>query len=171
MGTYWRYVNYTRREFFCPLGLHSIGSKESAVLRCAPALAWLLMSEHVLGDGYRGRWRPTRDRGAEDVRITSDGERDFSFLDEEFLNITPGLLQSMRLQVPEIVEGWQPSCHDIQLVQRVRRTEDGVGFARANPMSASCKCGWRYEAFHDDDDSRESMLELAVSHHASGGDE
>jgi len=167
MGTYYRYVNYTRKEFVRLSDLRDGGDKENAVLYCAPALAWLLVWPHTCGDGYRGRWQS--EVHADDVRIVGDGAVDFATMDEEFLNITPGLLQSMREQIPAFVEDYQPRGHDVRLVQRV--ADGNAGWDLADPVSASCKCGWKVGPIYGE--SREHVLELAVSAHVNdmdGGD-
>lgn len=51
MGTYYRYVNYSREEFVCLSHLRDIGDKENAALCCAPALAWLIVQPRTCGDG------------------------------------------------------------------------------------------------------------------------
>ena len=102
MGTYYRYVNYTRREFVDLSDLRDGGDKENAALYCGRALVWLLLWPRA-GDPYRGRWNPLV-KGADDIRIVSDGAHDFADMnDDGFLNISPGLLQSMRSAVPEMV--------------------------------------------------------------------
>jgi|SRR6267378_638519 len=100
MGVYYCYVNYTRKEFVNLPDLRDGGSSENAALYCAPALAWLLVWPHVCGDGYWGRWAPGGRHGvADDVRIVTDSVHDFGDMEDAgFLNVTPGLLQSMRDQ-------------------------------------------------------------------------
>lgn len=171
MGTYYRYVNYTRKEFVSLSSLRDGGDKENAVLYCAPALTWLLVWPHLRGDGYRGRWARRHATGvsevvcADDVRIVSDGEHNFTdMVDEAFLNITPGLLQSMRVQVPAFVEDYQPRIHDVQLVQRVEKPI--ARYELADPVSATCKCGWKTGPIYGD--SREHVLELTVANHVNG---
>lgn len=170
MGTYYRYVNYTRKEFIGLSDLRDGGDKENAALYCAPALAWLLVWPHVCGDGYRGRWAPRRVAGvghADDVRIVTDAVHDFLDMeDAAFLNITPGLLQSMRTQVPAFVEDYQPRIHDVQLVQRIEKP--GARYELADPVSATCKCGWKTGPIYGE--SREHVLELTVAAHVNGAD-
>ena len=166
MGTYYRYVNYTREEFVCLSHLRDGGDKDNAVLYCAPALTWLLVSAR--GDGYRGRWAPQYVGGvkcADDVRIIGDGTVDFHDMNETFLNITPGLLQSMRSQIPALVRDYQPKIHDVQLVQRVAKPV--AIFELADPVSASCRCGWRTGPIFGV--SREHVLELTVAAHVNDG--
>ena len=165
MGTYYRYVNYTRREFVGLSDLRDGGDKENAVLYCAPALAWLLVWPHTCGDGYRGRWASQSEAG-DDVRIVGDGAVDFSGMDDTFLNITPGLLQSMRDQIPEFVEDYQPQRHDVRLVQRIK--DDLASYKLADPVSAACKCGWKVVPLYGK--GRERVLELAVSAHVNDDD-
>jgi hypothetical protein len=168
MGTYYRYVNYTREEFVCLSDLRDGGDTENAVLYCAPALAWLIVWPHTCGDGYRGRWAPQREAGVErsdDVRIVGDGAVDFADMDDTFLNITPGLLQSMRDQVPGFVEDYQPRFHDVQLVQRTRSLSPS--YELADPVSAACKCGWRMGPIYGE--SREHVLEWTVAAHVNDG--
>jgi len=161
MGTYYRYVNLTRQEFVGLSDLRRGGDKENAVLYCAPALAWLLMYPN--GDGYRGRWAGGVHR-SDDIRLVADNSYDFGEMDEKFLNITPGLLQSMRENVPWIVQDYAP-LHDVRLVQRVAR-DQGYGYELANQLSASCSCGWKVGPIFGD--SRETVLELAVADHVNG---
>ena len=175
MGTYYRYVNYTREEFVSLSDLRDGGNKENAALYCAPALAWLLIWPHVCGDGYRGRWAPKiisarkfgsidRKEQADDVRIVTDAVYDFPDMEDAgFLNITPGLLQSMRTQIPSFVQDYQPRVHDLQLVQRVQRPV--ASYELANPVSATCKCGWKTGPIYGK--NREHMLELAVASHVN----
>lgn len=168
MGTYYRYVNYTREEFVHLSNLRDGGDRENAALYCAPALAWLIIWPHTCGDGYRGRWARQRGSGAarsDDVRIVGDGVVDFADMDDAFLNITPGLLQSMRDQVPELVEDYQPRFHDVQLVQRIKRPV--ARYELADPVSAACKCGWKAGPIYGE--SREHVLELTVAAHVNGG--
>lgn len=180
MGTYYRYVNYTRQEFVSLSGLRAGGDKENAVLYCAPALLYLIAHRHALGDGYRGRWapvdqrpeRPGRPPGgvaasrstSDDVRVVSDAVYDFCDMDEEFLNITPGVLQSMRAQLPAFVEDYQPRIHDVTLVQRVMVPV--FRYELAECVSATCKCGWRTGPFRGE--GRETILEHAVGAHVNG---
>jgi hypothetical protein len=167
MGTYYRYVNYSRQEFVSLHGLRDGGDKENAALYCAPALAWLLVWRETCGDGYRGRWAPTLAGSvADDVRIVSDGAHDFTDMeDAAFLNITPGLLQSLRQRMPAFVEDYHPRIHDVTLVQRV--ITPTYTYVLADPVSAACKCGWRCAPIYGEE--RERVLELAVSHHVNGG--
>lgn len=162
MGTYYRYVNYTRGEFVELTDLWDGGSKESAALSCAPALAWLLVWPHWCGDGYRGRWAPGDRRSpADDVRIVTDGAHDFGDMEDAgYLNITPGLLQSMRTEIPEFTQRYHPRGHDIQLAQRARA---GAIFQVCDPVSATCRCGWVTGWISGE--SREYVLERAVSEH------
>lgn len=163
MGTCYRYVNYTRREFVGLSDLRDGGDGENAALYCAPALAWLLVWPHELGDGYRGRWSPQYiDGAADDIQIVTDGAHDFLNMDDAgFLNIAPGLLASMRAEIPALVADYQPRIHDVQLVQRVLGPV--ALYKLADPVSASCKCGWKTGPIYGE--SREHVLELAVSHH------
>jgi len=166
MGAYYRYVNYTRGEFVCLSDLRGGGDKENAALYCAPALAWLLVWAHACGDGYRGRWAPqgiTEVSRADDVRIVTDGTVDFADMDDTFLNITPGLLQSMRTQAPGFVQDYQPRFHDMRLVQRVEKPI--AIYELADPVSATCKCGWKTGPIYGA--SREHVLELAVAAHVN----
>jgi len=165
VGSYYRYVNYTRREFVGLSDLRNGGDKENAALYCAPALAWLLVWPHECGDGYRGRWAPRYvDGAADDVRIVTDGAHNFLDMDDAgFLNITPGLLASMRAGVPAFVADYQPRVHDVQLIQRV--PEPVASYRLSDPVSASCRCGWKTGPIYGE--SREHVLELAVSHHVN----
>jgi hypothetical protein len=166
MGSYFRYVNYTRRECVGLSDLRDGGDKENAALYCGPALAWLLLWPPVCGDGYRGRWH--RPDGADDVRIVSDGAHDFGDMDDAgFLNITPGLLQSMRTAVPAFVEDYHPR-HEITIVQRVKAPHLVEIYEVANPCRASCSCGWAPRPVYGED--RERVLELCVSTHVNGQD-
>jgi len=168
MGTYYRYVNFTRREFFGLSDLREGGDKENAVLYCAPALAWLLLWPHACGDGYRGRWHA---RPAEDIRVVSDGEVDFYDMthggtrefDEPFLNISPGLLQSMRTQVPGFVQDYHPRRHDVALVART--VEPGMIHKMPVAVHATCSCGWRCGPLFGE--NREQTLAWVVSDHVS----
>jgi len=184
VGTYYRYVNYTRQEFVALHGLRSGGDKEDAALRCAPALLYLITRPDPWGDGYRGRWaseegRPERTIGMrtggsiawsrvrpiDDVRVVSDVAYDFGDMEEQLLNITPGVLQSMRDQVPALVADYHPGVHDVALVQRVL----GPGALHrelADPVSASCRCGWSTGPLRGED--RETVLEHAVAAHVNG---
>jgi len=172
MGTYYRYVNFTRQEFVQPHGLDGAGDKEGPALSLAPALAWLLVWPHTCGDGYRGRWSHRRDlsvrgdRAADDVRIITDSEVDFSALDvdEDYLDITPGLLQSMREQVPGIVRDWRPRSHDVRLTQRVRDDRRAI-YVLADPCRAVCSCGWDSGEIRGQADDRERILERVTSNH------
>lgn len=167
MGTYYRYVNYTRREFVGLSDLRDGGDKENAALYCAPALAWLLVWPYVCGDGYRGRWASEgRHAEASDVRIVTDGAHDFGDMEDAgFLNITPGLLQSMRVEIPSFVSDYHPRIHDVTLIQRVKRPIEI--YRLADPVSATCKCGWRVGPIHGE--AREHVLELTVAEHVNGG--
>lgn len=171
MGTYYRYVNYTRKEFVSLSDLREGGDKADAVLYCSRALAWLLLGTHAYGDGYRGRWASEQAAGdlaageaGDNVRIVGD-YIDFGSMDETFLNITPGLLQSMREHIPEFVEDYHPVDHDVRLVQRV----GSPLYKLADPVSASCKCGWKVGPIYGE--SREHVLELAVSAHVNDMDD
>ncbi len=101
MGTHYRYVNYTRKEYLSLSDLRDGGDKVSALIYCSAALAWLLMPGWMRGDGYCGRWAPvleTRSRQdvdhkltvANDIRVVPDYD-DWHHL-EEFVNISPGVL-------------------------------------------------------------------------------
>lgn len=161
VGTYYRYVNFTRREFVSLHDLRDGGDKENAVLYCAPALAWLLVWPHVLGDSYRGRWHRDLREQADEVRVVRDSVYDFLDMEDNgFLNISAGVLQSMREQCPEQVEDYQPR-HRVRLVQRV--PVPVATHELAEQTSASCSCGWRVGPIFGE--ARERVLELAVSEH------
>jgi hypothetical protein len=162
MGTYYRYVNYTRREFVSLSDLRDGGDKENAVLYCGPALAWLLVWPHTCGDGYRGRWRSRAESApAHDVRIVSDGSFDFTDMaDEGFLNITPGLLQSMRTLCPGFVEDYQPRAHDVGLLTHIVKNGS---YSLLDAVSASCKCGWKVGPIQGD--HRLETLAQIISDH------
>lgn len=171
MGTYYRYANFTRREFFGLSDLREGGDKENAVLYCAPALAWLLLWPHACGDGYRGRWHGRwHGRPAEDIRVVGDGEVDFYDMthggtrefDEPFLNISPGLLQSMRTQVPGFVQDYHPRRHDVALV--VHEVKDGL-YELLDAVRATCSCGWQCGPLFGD--NREQTLAWVVSDHVN----
>jgi hypothetical protein len=168
MGTYYRYVNFTLHEFVGLSDLRDGGDKENAVLYCAPALAWLFVQPHTCGDGYRGRWRPYVSAvPAHDVRIVSDGEYDFYDMEEDgFLNITAGLLQSMRAERPAFVEDYQPRLHDVQLTTHL--VENG-SYTLLDAVSATCKCGWKIGPIHGD--HRDETLIQIVSGHLSSAKE
>lgn len=89
---------------------------------------------------------------------------DFDDMNETFLNVTPGLLQSMRDEVPELVKDYQPRFHDVQLVQRIKRPVEI--YELSDPVSATCKCGWRTGPIYGE--SRERVLELTVAAHVNG---
>jgi hypothetical protein len=169
MGTYYRYVNFTRREFISLSDLRDGGDKENAVLYCAPAFAWLLVVPYTCGDGYRGRWRSYESAApAHDIRIVSDASHDFydmeaggtSSFPAAFLNITPGLLQSLRATQPGLVKDYQPRPHDVGL--SLHLVKDGV-YTLLDAVSASCKCGWKVGPIHGD--HRDETLVRIVSDH------
>jgi len=171
MGTYYRYVNFTLCEFVSLSDLRDGGDKENAAMYCAPALAHLLVSPDTCGDGYRGRWRSYgADQPAHDVRIVTDGAFDFYDMQEggvpwarePFLNITPGLLQSMRAAWPGITEDYRPAVHDVRLSTHV--VKDGL-YKLLDSVSATCKCGWGIGLIHGD--HREETLVRVVSAHVS----
>jgi hypothetical protein len=171
MGTYYRYVNYTRREFVSLSDLRDGGDKENAVLYCAPALAWLIVQPHTCGDDYRGRWRSYASTApAHDVRIVSDASHDFYDMEEGdtesfpegFLNITPGLLQSLRTEYPAFVADYQPRVHDVGLL--VHLVKNGT-YKLLDEVSASCKCGWKVGPIHGD--HRDETLVRIVSDHVN----
>lgn len=171
MGTYYRYVNFTLCEFVRLHELAGGGNKEDAALALAPALAWLLVWPSTCGDGYRGRWSHRNEapvRGApHDVRIVTDGEVDFSAfdIDRGYLDITPGLLQSMREQVPGLVADWHPREHDVRLTQRVYDTRRLI-HVLADPCRAVCSwCGWDSGEIRGPARDRERILERVVSNH------
>ena len=172
MGTYYRYVNYTRKEYVGLSDLQDVGNKEMALVWCAPALAWLMMPQWMRGDGYCGRWAPdghfemdSEPARAHDIRVVPDYDG-WDHLDD-FVNISPGVLQSMRGNSRTGVEDWKPRCHDVQLVQRVR-IEGALAerWELADKVSATCKCGWKVGPIFGD--NREHVLELAVSEHVEG---
>lgn len=162
MGVYYRYVNFTRREFVDLSDLRDGGDKENAVLYCAPALAWLIVQPHTCGDGFRGRWRSYAPANpAQDVRIASDATYDFYDMEEDgFLNITPGLLQSLRTACPAFVEDYQPRRHDVDL--QIHRVENG-SYTLLDAVAASCKCGWKVGPIHGDNRD-ETLLQVVSSH-------
>lgn len=167
MGTYYRYVNYTRREFVDLSDLRDGGDKESAALYCGPALVWLLLWPSSR-DPYRGRWYP-RVEGPEDIRIVTDGAHDFPDMNDEFLNISPGLLQSMRSAVPGMVADYHPRLHDVTLVQRTPHPQHPHSMQVANPASATCSCGWQTGPIAVDDEAeRDRVLERVVASHVNG---
>jgi hypothetical protein len=79
------------------------------------------------------------------------------------IEVTPGLLQSMRDQIPAFVEDYQPRRHDVRLVQRI--PDDLASYKLADTTSASCTCGWKVGPIYGE--SREHVLELAVSAHVN----
>ena len=171
MGTYYRYVNFTRGEFVSLSDLRDGGDKENAVLYCAPAIAWLLIPAHYSGDGYRGRWRSyASDDPAHDVRVVSDASHDFCGMEdggtrtfpEGFVNITPGLLQSLRRECQAIVQDYQPRLHDVALTTHLR--ESGR-YTLLEEVSAACKCGWKVGPIHGN--NRDETLLRIVSDHVS----
>jgi len=171
MGTYYRYVNFTLGEFVSLSDLRDGGDKENAAIVCAPALAHLIVRPHLCGDGYRGRWCSFgADQPAYDVRIVTDGDFDFyemeeggvSWAKEPFLNITPGLLQSLREVWPGIIEDYRPRVHDVRLLTHVKM--NGT-YKLIDTVSASCKCGWRVGLIHGE--NREATLVRIVSDHVS----
>jgi hypothetical protein len=89
---------------------------------------------------------------------------DFGDMDDAgFLNITPGLLQSMRTEIPEFVKEYRPRTHEVQLVQRMR---GAAGLYRvSDTVSATCRCGWKTGPIFGE--AREHVLELAVSEHVN----
>lgn len=169
MGTYYRYVNFTLGEFVSLSDLRDGGDKENAAMYCAPALAHLLVSPDTSGDGYRGRWRSyDADQPAHDVRIVTDSAFDFYDMEEggvawardPFLNITPGLLQSMRAAWPWITVDYQPAVHDVKLSTHV--VKHGI-YKLLDSVSATCKCGWGIGLIHGD--HREETLVCIISNH------
>lgn len=171
MGVYYRYANFTRREFVSLSDLRDGGDKENAALYCAPVLAWLIVYPHTCGDGYRGRWRPYESTTpADDVRIVTDSIYDFCDMEEGgtqsfpegFLNITPGLLQSLRAAYPGIVEDFQPCRHDVGLLTHLVKNGS---YALRDAVSASCKCGWKVGPIHGD--HRDETLLRIVSDHVN----
>jgi hypothetical protein len=170
MGTYYRYVNFTRHEFVSLSDLRDGGDKENAVLYCAPALAWLIVSPRTCGDGYRGRWSSYADVPSHDIRIVSDASHDFYDMEEggtptfpeSLLNITPGLLQSLRTEYPAFVENYQPAVHDVGLLTHLAKS--GV-YELLPAVSASCKCGWKTGPIHGD--HRDETLVRIVSDHVN----
>ena len=189
MGTYYRYVNYTRKEFVSLSDLRNGGDKENAALYCGPALIYLLRWPYTCGDGYRGRWysRPKSvslytgkitgkiapvDRVQvntnEDIRIVTDGEVDFFDMHEEdlFLNITPGLLQSLRENEPGFVEMFdygKTRIHDVTIVTHEKRPT--WTHTLLDKVSASCKCGWKVGPIFGD--NRCETLTRIVSDHVT----
>jgi hypothetical protein len=156
---------YTRGEFVNLPNLRDGGSGENIALLCAPTLAWLLVWPYTPSDGYRGRWSPkVRHTNADDVRIVTDSVHDFDDMEECFLNITPGLLQSMRTEIPELVREYRPRTHDVQLVQRTKGLADAI-YRIPDSVSATCRCGWKTGPIFGE--SREHVLELAVSEHVN----
>jgi hypothetical protein len=158
MGVYYRYVNFTRREFVGLSDLRDGGDKENAVVYCGPAIAWLIMPPRI-GDDFRGRWAYAR-YTVQDIRVVSDGEHDFGEMDEDgFLNITPGLLQSFRMAWPEIAADYQPRIHDVQLSLRAN------GSSLLDAVSAACKCGWKVGPLYGQ--NRDATLVQIVSDHVN----
>lgn len=169
MGTYYRYVNFTRREFVSLSDLRDGGDKENAVLYCGPALLWLLVYPHTCGDGYRGRWRSwMTDHPAHDVRVISDATHDFYEMEEggtsrmpdRFLNITPGLLQSLRAAYPGITSDYEPHPHDVQL--STHANANGL-YTPLEAVSANCKCGWKVGPIHGEHRD-ETLLQIVSDH-------
>lgn len=167
MGTYYRYVNFTRKEFVSLSGLRAGGDKENAAIYCAPALAWLLVFPHSCGDGYRGRWHA---RPADDVRVVTDGEFNFYDMDngdistfpEPFLNVTPGLLQSMRRQAAGFVGDYHPWPHDVVL--DMHDIKNGL-YRLRDSVRATCLCDWQCGPFFGE--NRDTTLERVVSDHVT----
>lgn len=162
MGTYYRYVNYTRREYVGLSDLQNCGDKAMALVWCAPALAWLMMPMWMRGDGYCGRWAPDGDfqwdsahAKAHDIRFVPDYD-DWEHMDG-FINVAPGVLQSMRDR--NVNEDWFPQDHQIKLVQRVDKEVP-------DKVSATCKCGWKVGPIAGP--RREHALEMLVSNHIEG---
>lgn len=179
MGAYYRYVNYTRKEFVSLSGLRSGGDKENAALYCAPALAYLMLWPYTCGDGYRGRWYSRLDRTGDNdvIHIVTDGEFDFLDMDDggtrrfpdSFLNITPGLLQSLRENEPGFVEMFDfktPRIHDVTLVTHEKSPT--WTHTLLDKVSASCKCGWKVGPIFGD--NRCETLTRIVSDHVTKGD-
>lgn len=173
MGTYYRYINFTREEFVSLCHLRDDGDKEGAALRCGSALVWLLLWPHSCGDGYRGRWshqpggrRWPHGGRSDDVRVVGDGEVSFEAIEDDFVDITPGVLQSMREQAPALVADFAPRTHDLRIVQRVYSPERHIHLV-ADPCSATCRCGWSSGLISGplSGEEREHLLERAISRH------
>jgi len=178
MGIYYRYANFTLKEYVSLSDLRDGGDKRNAVIHCAPALAWLISDSYNCDDGYHGRWRPQDSApraghwlravqsAPPDMRIISDNEYDWYDLDHDqgFLNISPGLLHSMRTQCPGVVEDWKPRVHDVDLsIHHI--SPSGATLELLDAVSASCKCGWKVGPIYGD--NREETLTRIVSNHVS----
>jgi hypothetical protein len=95
------------------------------------------------------------------VRIASDSTFDFYDLEEDgFLNITPGLLQSLRTECPSFVEDYHPRLHDVALVTHLAKNGS---YALLDAVAASCKCGWKAGPIHGDHRD-ETLLQVVSSH-------
>lgn len=164
MAIHYRYVNYTRQEYARLSDLGDWGDGHHALLGASRALAWLMMPDWANGDGYCGRWRSLGVglEGAHNIRFVA-GYDLFEHMDE-FVNVSPGLLQSMRASGACADAGWRPPVHDVALAQRVPAT--GIaGFRLVDAVSATCTCGWVLRPIRGHD--RESTLERAVSRHVA----
>lgn len=114
MGTYYRYVNHTRREFVRLSGVRAGGDKTNAVVWCGGVLAYLMLPPSDLVE-YRGRWGSDVARpggalnrvmtlcDAQAVAIVSDGAMDFFEMEQPgsadyqgYVDITKPLVEDMR---------------------------------------------------------------------------
>lgn len=118
MGTYYRFVNYTRREYVTLSRLRDGGDKENAVHHCADALTWLMFPCRSLDDTdrtCRGRWnrdaRQTTDypiegpiyvmTGADVIAIVADHTFDEPEYCGGFVDISEHLRQELFEEDPE----------------------------------------------------------------------
>jgi hypothetical protein len=105
----------------------------------------------------------------QDVQIVPGTRHSFDDMqeDHEFLNITPGLLSSMRRWhdqrgIPAVRE-WSPWPHDVE----VDTTAWGIASDAPDELSATCSCGWAPLPIRGDD--RVARIEIAMSDHVNGG--
>ncbi len=91
MGTYWQYVNHTKRECVSLSHLRDGGDKWGAALTCAPALVYLLGTQSY-GYDFEGRWRTDK------VEIVADGAQDSSYPD-------------IRFHSDYLIRGYAKDCH------------------------------------------------------------
>lgn len=108
MGTLYRYVNHTRKEFVSLSDIRDGGDKDNAAVWCGGVLAYLMLPDRRWGSrvmkdsvGLFGGQRFSRDRTLHDtqaVALVSDSDMDFDDMERRhgYTDVTVQVVEEMK---------------------------------------------------------------------------